>query len=266
VRRLPGERTYERELIARVNALRGLLDPAVAQILRTTARPDERMLSAVLGSVSATFARIQPPDSIPLVDTGAPTVANALRVADREMRVAAARAERARADALPGARFRFASPTGFSAPRKTTAYDLRLAQWAAENARLISQSIDQQYAADVAKAVADAVAAGKSADDIALILRERYSVRISRARLIASDQIIKLNAKIIEDRQREGGVRYYRWRTRGDDRVRPEHAAREGRIFAWDSPPPGGHPGTEVNCRCHAEPVYGEVGETRLAA
>jgi len=53
----------------------------------------------------------------------------------------------------------------------------------------------------------------------------------------------------------------YIWRTQGDDRVRPSHAANEGRIFAWDDPPPTGHPGEDFGCRCTAEPYYPEIDE-----
>ena len=35
----------------------------------------------------------------------------------------------------------------------------------------------------------------------------------------------------------------YIWRTQGDGKVRPSHAANDGKIFAWDDPPPTGHPG-----------------------
>lgn len=52
---------------------------------------------------------------------------------------------------------------------------------------------------------------------------------------------------------------HYIWLTQGDDKVRPEHAVNEGRIFAWDSPPATGHPGTADNCRCTAAPYYGLV-------
>ncbi len=52
---------------------------------------------------------------------------------------------------------------------------------------------------------------------------------------------------------------HYIWRTEGDDKVRSEHAANEGQIFAWDSPPATGHPGTAENCRCVAVPYYGLV-------
>ena len=50
---------------------------------------------------------------------------------------------------------------------------------------------------------------------------------------------------------------HYIWHTAGDDKVRPSHAANEGRVFAWNNPPPTGNPGDEPGCRCTAEPYYG---------
>ncbi len=50
---------------------------------------------------------------------------------------------------------------------------------------------------------------------------------------------------------------HYIWRTVGDDKVRPSHAANEGRLFEWDNPPPTGNPRDEYGCRCVAEPYYG---------
>lgn len=43
---------------------------------------------------------------------------------------------------------------------------------------------------------------------------------------------------------------HYIWRTQGDDKVRASHAANDGKIFAWDNPPPTGHPGEDYGCRC----------------
>ncbi|QQR36566.1 minor capsid protein [Devosia oryziradicis] len=53
-------------------------------------------------------------------------------------------------------------------------------------------------------------------------------------------------------------TRFYVWRSNGDNRVRQSHAARHGEVFAWDTPPSGGHPGTEPNCRCWPDPYYGD--------
>lgn len=51
---------------------------------------------------------------------------------------------------------------------------------------------------------------------------------------------------------------HYVWRTMLDDRVRRRHEVREGHVFARAEPPSGGPPGTEPNCRCWAEPYYGD--------
>lgn len=54
---------------------------------------------------------------------------------------------------------------------------------------------------------------------------------------------------------------HYIWRTAGDSKVRPSHAANNGKIFAWDNPPPTGHPGEDFGCRCTAEPYIPDVKE-----
>jgi hypothetical protein len=54
---------------------------------------------------------------------------------------------------------------------------------------------------------------------------------------------------------------HYIWRTQGDGKVRPEHAANDGKIFAWDHPPPTGHPGEDYGCRCWAEPYIQQDSE-----
>lgn len=84
----------------------------------------------------------------------------------------------------------------------------------------------------------------------------------SRARLIARDQVNKLNGQLAELRQSELGVTRYIWRTALDERVRPEHLLNEGKIFEWNDPPNTGHPGSEINCRCYAEPVLSDLLET----
>ena len=58
----------------------------------------------------------------------------------------------------------------------------------------------------------------------------------------------------------EDEATHYIWRTVGDDKVREEHAVREGKVFAYDNPPEGGNPGEDYNCRCWAEPIEGYAG------
>jgi len=61
--------------------------------------------------------------------------------------------------------------------------------------------------------------------------------------------------------KQERPTTHYIWRTRGDDKVRPNHAANHGRVFAWDDPPETGHPGEDYGCRCTAEPFMPPVDE-----
>ena len=62
-------------------------------------------------------------------------------------------------------------------------------------------------------------------------------------------------------REQERRTSHYIWRTQGDDKVRASHAANDGKIFAWDSPPPTGHPGEDFGCRCVAEDYTPNVSE-----
>lgn len=79
------------------------------------------------------------------------------------------------------------------------------------------------------------------------------------ARRIARDQIGKLNAQINQARQENLGLTGYIWRTSQDNRVRDEHTELEGESFEWDDPPPDGHPGEPIMCRCYAEPDFSPI-------
>jgi hypothetical protein len=59
----------------------------------------------------------------------------------------------------------------------------------------------------------------------------------------------------------EHPTKYYIWHTQGDEKVRPSHAANDGKVFAWKNPPETGNPGEEYGCRCWAEPYSGDAIE-----
>jgi SPP1 gp7 family putative phage head morphogenesis protein len=128
-----------------------------------------------------------------------------------------------------------------------------LERFAAENVALI-RSLPTRYLDDVETRVARAVRTGARAEDVAAELEARLGVAEDRARLIARDQIGKLNGELNKTRQEALGVDAFVWRTSRDERVRPAHAAREGKSFMWTEPPADGIPGEAVNCRCFAEP------------
>ena len=79
------------------------------------------------------------------------------------------------------------------------------------------------------------------------------------ARLVAHDQLNKLNARLNQTRQEAAGITEFVWTTRGDDRVREEHAAIDGNRYTWAAGhPTEGLPGEPVNCRCSATPVVND--------
>lgn len=103
---------------------------------------------------------------------------------------------------------------------------------------------------------------GRSNADVAKRLSEIEGIGRGRARLIARDQASKLNGAMNEFRQRQAGVTHYKWRSMMDPpRARVHHMERNGKIFAWDRPPPGGHPGREINCRCRGLAVIVDTPE-----
>ena len=122
-----------------------------------------------------------------------------------------------------------------------------------------------------------------------------------RAALIARDQSGKAMSSFNQARLENCGFDYYIWRCQddirtagnpnGDDKelakkklkyrkagnlfvyegnagtdtskAHGNHWDREGKLFSWKTPPPDGHPGMGIQCRCYAEPWFGSESELR---
>ncbi|MBB2918323.1 phage minor head protein [Cupriavidus alkaliphilus] len=132
--------------------------------------------------------------------------------------------------------------------------------WEAENLRLI-QSVPTQYLDQLQGRVVAAVQRGETLRSLTAYVRSTYDLPTNRAELIARDQIGKLNGRLTGYRQRNIGISEYNWRGVLDTRERDEHVAREGQTFAWDKPPPDGHPGEPIRCRCWAEPKLPDLDD-----
>jgi SPP1 gp7 family putative phage head morphogenesis protein len=129
----------------------------------------------------------------------------------------------------------------------------RIELFTAENVGLI-KSIPEEALAQVQKVALRGISAGERWETIAEAIEERFAVSESRAALIARDQVGKLYGSLNEARQKDLGLTKYTWRTSADERVRPEHAELDGRTFEWSNPPSEGIPGSQINCRCSADP------------
>lgn len=88
--------------------------------------------------------------------------------------------------------------------------------------------------------------------------------RKTRLHDLNDDQLMRVvEAMIIHEGTHPGRIEViasgktgkYIWRTARDEKVRKDHAERDGKTFDYANPPKGGNPGEDYNCRCWAEPI-----------
>ena len=150
------------------------------------------------------------------------------------------------------------------------------------------RTIPRDYFGEVAQAVADNYT-GRPLPEGRSLLQQIEHINgnnESRAKLIARDQSSKLIGRVNQARQQSIGVEMYRWRTIKDRRVvgnpgglypvgnqvHGNHYKMEGQICSWsdstvltrdggatwvkrDDDMPKTHPGGDLQCRCHPEPI-----------
>lgn len=124
-----------------------------------------------------------------------------------------------------------------------------IADFADANAALVKNIADTAVT-QLGPIIQDGLLNGTSTKNMAKLIAERFDVAASRAKFLARDQTATLNAQVSSVRMQSAGITKYEWSTSNDERVRPEHAARDGKVYEWSSPPEGGNPGEDYNCRC----------------
>ncbi|MEI6806776.1 MAG: phage minor head protein [Myxococcaceae bacterium] len=129
-----------------------------------------------------------------------------------------------------------------------------------QNMKLI-KSLSENHLNQVEQIVLTGLRQGSHVRDLERIIRNQLGVTKQQAQLIARDQVSKYSGDLTKHNQTYVGITHYRWETSRDERVRPEHKALDGKIFAWDSPPVSHrsgdrfHPRQGYRCRCDAIPV-----------
>lgn len=132
--------------------------------------------------------------------------------------------------------------------------------WLTQNVDLI-KSIDETMFQQVREVVSEAYSKGTNTRALSRQIQERFGVSDSRARLIARDQVGKLNGQITKERATELRSEKYIWSASGDERVRPMHQALDGTIQEWGKPPIVSEdgrreePGGDYQCRCQGIPI-----------
>jgi len=130
-----------------------------------------------------------------------------------------------------------------------------------ENVALISK-MENEYLRNIEGTVQRGIRSGETIASLTKEIQDVTGKTKNRARLLARDQVGKLNGDLTELRQTNLGVEKYKWRDSDDSRVRPNHRTKDGRTFSWDKPPPDtGHPGEDIQCRCYAEPIFDDIFE-----
>lgn len=161
-----------------------------------------------------------------------------------------------------------------------------LDEWAHTNFDLI-KSLSDQYIAKANDIVKKAVNEGVIYSEAMSRLQDMdTSITRKKAKLIARDQIGKLNGQLSQKRMEAAEIELYVWETVGDERVRgnpsgrfpkavPSHYAIDGKICRWDNAGvyrdekgewvhrtalmPTSHPGQEILCRCVAIPYMDDI-------
>lgn len=129
-----------------------------------------------------------------------------------------------------------------------------------QNLKLI-KSLSQNHINQVEQIVMSGSHQGSHVRDLERSIENQLGLTKQRAQLIARDQVSKYSGDLTKHNQTYAGIKQYTWQTSRDERVRAEHRALDGQIFAWNSPPisdkSGGryHPRQGYRCRCDAIPV-----------
>ena len=134
--------------------------------------------------------------------------------------------------------------------------------WVSQNVALI-KTIPQEPLSGMREIVYEGYRNGRTTTAILKEIQRTYSTNKKHARLIARDQMAKLNADLTKRQQTDAGVEEYKWSDSRDARVRPRHKHLNGKTFRWDDPPVVDtktgrrcHPGQDYQCRCVAIPVF----------
>lgn len=161
-------------------------------------------------------------------------------------------------------------------PTSASWWDDMKTSWMEDNYTLITSNA-KNYVSKINTLTEQAIVNGFSMSKLAEQIKKATSgLSDKHCKLLARDQIGKLNGQINQAQMQEFGLDLYVWSTAFDDRVRDSHSIMEGLLCRWDDasiysedngktwiPRPSGavllHPGQDIQCRCVALTFYPEL-------
>lgn len=124
-----------------------------------------------------------------------------------------------------------------------------------ENTALI-RSLNEQLRNGISGAVFRGLSNRDTAASVAKEIRALTNVGKRRAELIAADQLQKLTGRLDQERQEQVGIEQFEWVHSRKLHPRPEHVARNGKRYRWDSVvAKTDPPGRAIRCGCRARAV-----------
>jgi len=161
-------------------------------------------------------------------------------------------------------------------PLSSPWWDDMKSSWAEDNYTLITSNA-KNYVSKINTLTEQAIVNGLSPAKLSDEIRKATTgLSDKHCKLLARDQMGKLNGQITQAQMEEIGLDLYVWSTAYDDRVRDSHAIMEGLLCRWDDAslcsydggktwtnrPSGAidlHPGQDIQCRCVALSYYPEL-------
>jgi len=151
----------------------------------------------------------------------------------------------------------------------------KLESFTEENAKLI-KSLRGDSLVAIEGITQRGLRAGKRHETLRKEIEEQFDITRNRAKLIARDQVSKLNGQLTKERQTSIGLSRYIWHDSDDKRVRTSHAQNDNLLMSWSNssiyyPSLNAkpftrlgiqlHPGEDYQCRCWAEAFFDDVAE-----
>jgi SPP1 gp7 family putative phage head morphogenesis protein len=119
----------------------------------------------------------------------------------------------------------------------------------------------KDFISKIEQSLAKNLSNSESFEHIVAAIEDIYTSAVDKIKAMTANQTETLYADLNEKRQADLGIDKFVWVTQRDERVRPTHAARDGKIMTWKNPIGGILPGEEWNCRCEAEPYLGDLAD-----
>ena len=134
--------------------------------------------------------------------------------------------------------------------------DSMMSVWREENVRLVRTIPPRLHDGLLNRVSATFAESPFDRQALSRVLAQEFGSSGYNLRRLARDQTQRQISNLTQARHRQMGITEYRWSTSEDERVRETHAANNGKVFQWATPPAAtGHPGNDVQCRCTARPI-----------